>query len=97
MRLICSAFAFGFDVPFMTGPFPEAAVEVALGLQAQFEALAPDGACDTAKCDVYVCPSPLHVALCTGKFTNGAQVAPLSRTPALPPPRMKLHIVCTIR
>jgi len=33
-------------------------------------------ACDTAKCDVYVCPSPLHVALTLGKFTNGAEVAP---------------------
>jgi len=33
-------------------------------------------ACDTSKVDVYVCPSPLHVALCTGKFTNNAQIAP---------------------
>jgi triosephosphate isomerase len=33
-------------------------------------------ACDTSKCDVYVCPSVLHVALCTGKFTNGAEVTP---------------------
>jgi len=33
-------------------------------------------ACDTSKCDVYVCPSPLHVAYCSGKFTNGAQVTP---------------------
>jgi len=33
-------------------------------------------ACDTSNCEVYVCPSPLHVALCTGKFTNGAVVAP---------------------
>jgi len=32
--------------------------------------------CDTSKCDVYVCPSPLHVALCAGKFTNGAELAP---------------------
>ena len=23
-----------------------------------------------------MCPSPLHVALCTGKFTNAAEVAP---------------------
>jgi len=23
-----------------------------------------------------ICPSPLHVALCTGKFTNGAELAP---------------------
>ena len=33
--------------------------------------------CDAAildKCDVYVCPSPLHVAMC--KFTNGAKIAP---------------------
>jgi hypothetical protein len=40
------------------------------------ELIANINACDTAKCDVYVCPSPLHVALCTGKFTNGAEVAP---------------------
>lgn len=33
-------------------------------------------ACDTTKCDVYVCPSPLHVAYCAGKFTNGADVTP---------------------
>merc|ERR1719210_2327516 len=33
-------------------------------------------ACDTTKCDVYVCPSPLHVQYCTGKFTNGALVTP---------------------
>ena len=33
-------------------------------------------ACNTTKCDVYVCPSPLHVALCAGKFTNGAELAP---------------------
>lgn len=33
-------------------------------------------ACDTSGCDVYVCPSPLHVAYCAGKFTNGALVTP---------------------
>merc|ERR1719258_1027311 len=33
-------------------------------------------ACDTSKCDVYVCPSPLHTAYLCGKFTNGAQVTP---------------------
>jgi len=33
-------------------------------------------ACDTSKCDVYVCPSPLHVDYCMGKFTNGAEVTP---------------------
>merc|ERR1711897_58974 len=33
-------------------------------------------ACDTSKCDVYVCPSPLHVYYCQGKFTNGALVTP---------------------
>ncbi len=32
--------------------------------------------CDTSKCDVYVCPSPLHVGLVYDKFTNGASVAP---------------------
>ena len=30
--------------------------------------------CDTSKCDVYYCPSPLHVALCS--TTNGAFLAP---------------------
>merc|ERR1719265_1090115 len=33
-------------------------------------------ACDTSKCDVYVCPSPLHVSYCCGKFPNGALVTP---------------------
>merc|ERR1711934_1198400 len=33
-------------------------------------------ACDTSKCDVYVCPSPLHVAMVNGKLTNGAKIAP---------------------
>jgi len=33
-------------------------------------------ACDTSKCDVYVCPSPLHIGLTYDKFTNGAMVAP---------------------
>jgi len=33
-------------------------------------------ACDTSKCDVYICPSPLHVAHCQGKMTNGALVTP---------------------
>merc|ERR1719163_2035907 len=33
-------------------------------------------ACDTSKCDVYVCPSPLHVSYCAGKFSNGASVTP---------------------
>jgi len=33
-------------------------------------------ACDTAKCDVYVCPSPLHCGIVYEKFTNGAMVAP---------------------
>jgi len=33
-------------------------------------------ACDTSKCDVYVCPSPLHVQYCSDKFTNGAKVTP---------------------
>lgn len=32
--------------------------------------------CDTSKCEVYVCPSMIHVALVNGKFTNGAQVCP---------------------
>jgi len=33
-------------------------------------------ACDTSKCDVYVCPSPIHVAYCSDKFSNGADVTP---------------------
>lgn len=33
-------------------------------------------ACDTSKCDVYVCPSPLHTHYCSDKFTNGAKVTP---------------------
>jgi len=33
-------------------------------------------ACDTTGCDVYVCPSPLHIGICYTKFTNGAFVAP---------------------
>jgi len=33
-------------------------------------------ACDTTDCDVYVCPSPLHVDYCCGKFTNAAMVTP---------------------
>ena len=31
-------------------------------------------ACDTSKCDVYVCPSPLHTSMV--KFTNDAKVTP---------------------
>jgi len=33
-------------------------------------------ACDTSKCDVYVCPSVLHVPIVVDKFTNGALVTP---------------------
>jgi triosephosphate isomerase len=33
-------------------------------------------ACDTKNCDVYVCPSPLHIGMLYKKFTNGACVAP---------------------
>ena len=33
-------------------------------------------ACDTSKCDVYVCPSNLHVGMVFESFTNGACVAP---------------------
>eukprot|EP00929_Paragymnodinium_shiwhaense_P053227 TRINITY_DN26642_c0_g2_i2.p1 TRINITY_DN26642_c0_g2~~TRINITY_DN26642_c0_g2_i2.p1 ORF type:complete len:614 (-),score=92.10 TRINITY_DN26642_c0_g2_i2:64-1905(-) len=33
-------------------------------------------ACDTSKCDVYVCPSMLHVDYCSDKFTNGVKVTP---------------------
>jgi len=38
-------------------------------------------ACDTKRCDVYVCPSTLHVHHCMGKFTNGALVAPQNCNP----------------
>ena len=40
------------------------------------ELIANINACDTSKCDVYVCPSPLHVGLCYDKFTNGSFCAP---------------------
>jgi triosephosphate isomerase len=33
-------------------------------------------ACDTSKCDVYVCPSPLHCGIVYKSFTNGAFVTP---------------------
>merc|ERR1711998_87944 len=33
-------------------------------------------ACDTSKCEVYVCPSNLHVGLVYDKFTNGAKCCP---------------------
>ena len=33
-------------------------------------------ACDTSKCDLYVCPSPLHVAYCCDKIRNGALITP---------------------
>lgn len=33
-------------------------------------------ACDTSNCDVYVCPSPLHVGIVYKQFENGAKVAP---------------------
>jgi triosephosphate isomerase len=33
-------------------------------------------ACDTSKCDVYVCPSPLHTPYLCGKFENGAMITP---------------------
>jgi len=33
-------------------------------------------ACDTTGCDLYVCPSPLYVDYCCGKFTNAAMVTP---------------------
>jgi triosephosphate isomerase len=32
--------------------------------------------CDTSGCDVFVCPSTLHVDYCSGKLTNGAKVTP---------------------
>jgi len=38
--------------------------------------LANINACDTSKCDVYFCPSPLHVAYCSDKVTNDAKCTP---------------------
>merc|ERR1712241_1084124 len=32
--------------------------------------------CDSSGCDIYVCPSPLHVDYCSTKFTNGTMVTP---------------------
>merc|ERR1719497_223889 len=40
------------------------------------ELIANINACDTSKCDVYVCPSPLHVTYCISRITNGAMVTP---------------------
>merc|ERR1712217_370287 len=40
------------------------------------ELIANINACDTSTCDVYVCPSPLHVFYCADKFTNGAKLTP---------------------
>ena len=36
------------------------------------ELVANINACDTSKCDVYVCPSNLHVGIVYKSFTNGA-------------------------
>ena len=33
-------------------------------------------ACDTTDCDLFVCPSPLHVDYCCGKFTNATMITP---------------------
>jgi len=38
--------------------------------------LANINACETSKCDVYFCPSPLHVAYCADKTANGAKCTP---------------------
>eukprot|EP00929_Paragymnodinium_shiwhaense_P094372 TRINITY_DN548_c0_g3_i1.p2 TRINITY_DN548_c0_g3~~TRINITY_DN548_c0_g3_i1.p2 ORF type:complete len:336 (+),score=135.85 TRINITY_DN548_c0_g3_i1:81-1088(+) len=40
------------------------------------ELVANINACDTSKCDVYVCPSTLHIPIVAEKFTNGAMVTP---------------------
>jgi len=40
------------------------------------ELIANINACDTAKCEVYVCPSPLHIGMVYDKFTNGAKCCP---------------------
>jgi len=47
------------------------------GTTAQLPALVSNiNACDTSKCDVYVCPSSLHVGIVYKSFTSGAKVAP---------------------
>ena len=33
-------------------------------------------ACDTSACEVYVCPSNMHVGMLKDSFTNGAKIAP---------------------
>ena len=38
------------------------------------ELVANINSCDTSKCDVYVCPSPLHTSMVS--FTNDAKIAP---------------------
>jgi len=44
---------------------------------AELDALVANiNACDTSKCDVLLCPSPLHVGLVYDKLTNGAKIAP---------------------
>ena len=40
------------------------------------ELVANINACDTSACDVYVCPSTLHIGIVYQSFTNGAKVAP---------------------
>jgi triosephosphate isomerase len=40
------------------------------------ELVANINACDTSACDVYVCPSTLHIGLVYKSFTNGAHVTP---------------------
>ena len=40
------------------------------------ELVANINACDTSACDVYVCPSTLHIGMVYDKFTNGAKVTP---------------------
>ena len=40
------------------------------------ELVANINACDTSGCDMYVCPSVLHMGVVYDSFTNGAKVAP---------------------
>merc|ERR1712160_209425 len=42
--------------------------------------------CDTSKCEVFVCPSPLHVGLVYDKFTGGAKCAHRTATSLVPAP-----------
>ena len=54
--------------------------------------------CDTSNCDVYVCPSPLHVGMVYDKFEEGVMVAPQNcNFKARPKPPTALSPVAPVR